>query len=106
RRTRMTEHIAAEPLYAKLRTSESPVALALTFQDNLDQRLLETHALAWTREGARIWHDLANALSTPQRPRRLPHRALGTLLDVLVPGINRQRWGASFNVIRRNQPLN
>src|SRR6266446_1001376 len=103
-RTRMTEHIAAEPLYAKLCTAESPVALALTFCDDLDQRILETYALAWTREGARMWHDLANALSAPQKPRQLSHRVLGTLLDVLVPGINRQRWGASFNVMRRGQP--
>ena len=102
----MTEHIAAESLYAKLRTSASPVALALTFRNDLDQRLLETHALAWTREGAQMWHDLAQALGTAQQPRRLPHRAFGTLLDVLVPGINRQRWGASFNVMRRGQPVN
>src|SRR6266446_8245007 len=53
-----------------------------------------------------MWHDLANALSAPQKPRQLSHRVLGTLLDVLVPGINRQRWGASFNVMRRCQPLN
>ena len=53
-----------------------------------------------------MWHDLANTLGTPQKPRQLPHRALGTLLDVLVPGINRQRWGASFNVMRSSQPLN
>src|SRR5438477_8543083 len=104
----MTEHVTANPLYAKPKphTSESSVALALTFHDDLDRHVIETYALAWTREGARMWHDLANTLGTPQKPRQLPHRALGTLLDVLVPGINRQRWGASFNVMRSSQPLN